>query len=782
MESIELQLAELRTYFEETLRYFCRRKLEQNAATPYNIKDIIVVLSALPVELAMHLINDIDKDVSNLFSLEPSQPHQASDVAALFASLLGIVPGDGTNPGDLHSAQQGASANQQTGNRHGSNAIASMFSPFRLFGGKDSNAPSTHLLEAPTGQNPGMLKMQPPQGPMLRPEVMALPENSLIELLVKRLFPKRTEPILYAQYQGHRALEMTLTSISIRGLAPFAQSKLRVQDGRIDYRSIDPIVVVACEDVMVASRPLSDYHLRETIEEKLVIELTLPAARSDEIIEWADRVEIVISVFDYNESGVAPWAEWIGSARQRLSRFLDNALDGAPVPCHMILECACPMLPLDKRPFVEFSIGIPDSLVKLWHAYREKSVHPNAGVLTECIRSGLQDVPFDERNVADEDMGKVTNFDLYTYWKRRRANFKSKFPRRPAQCLARDEYGKVHLLPCFVQPLPGADVRSLEDAANIVAAIDTGLLPCCDTALSAFQMEMIQPIDLGLLSRQMSSLEASILLCGLFLSLDVDAREKRAVDRDRRNYHVRFWNPTTGRAFEIGELGAPRAVHGVFNHENFWFNVHRSASVERNTWGTIGKDPTKWEPFFESEIGRAMGPLQPVYSPPDFALNVAPASRNMKLETKILLSDLVDAISIYRQHELFLPDTLFDAHLSKTLQMELMEAIPADGTIISRADQVEAFLDSLDCRCGIPSAIKKNVRPGMIPRGRMYHFKTSVVQEIMNKLQEVGVLNHTFPGLRYIVAGVVQPMPWGLSSVYLYIGTVHEATLYFPRC
>lgn len=913
MENIELQMEELRDYLEQSLRYFCRRKLEQSSESPFNIKDVITILSALPTELAIYVLDDIDADVADLFSLERRLPHQASEAAAYFASLqppgnnngMMMMMNNTNNDGSVRMSK--VNQGNATG---GAGALASILSPFRLFGGRgDVEGPSNPIemtnkaiaqqpqpasfsaLSTPSqGQTPvGALPTLPIGGPalfpgganmsmmmksmpapMMRPELFALPESSLVELIIKRSFPKRTELILYEQYQGHRSLELSLLSMSVRNLERFQHPKIHLQQGVLDYAGIDPMFVISCDGVMATSKPLRNYHLRQASEDILVLEIDLPGSRSDDIIEWADKIELMVSVFDYNDGGVSPWAEWIGSGRRRLSWFLDNAVDGSPVACHINLECS-EMVPCKAdRPVVEFSISIPESLVKLWHAYRERNVHPNARVLNECIRLGLQTCPYVERYVPEGEVARVINFDFYAYWKRKRTQLKSRFPRRHVQTLAQDEYGRVTFLPCFLQPLQGAGMEGREEAANCVAALNSGLIPCCDVTQSSFQLEMIQPLGVGLLCQKLSSMEAAILLCSLFLGLGSSSyivlsekeqpwvitvdekrtfapqgevisrnssrvslysagssaplkndsrgisrseskqsfqfskknstppatspkpkrgakpvyrreREKNTVDLDRETCTVTFWNPSTGSSYDESSSEVPQSVYGIFNHENVWFNVQRSEKIKRCTWNSIHRNPRRWEPFLSDDVVYMLGRLQRTYDVPDFSLATTPPSqRSSRLETKIFLSDIVDAISIYRQHELFLPDTLFDSKISKALQQDLHSAFQNFDAQTTLQDQEDSIMSSLAYENGMPRAISNNLPPGMMFRGRMFMFKGGSVQEVMIKLQEVGILNHTFPGLRYIVSAMVKPMPWGLSLIYLYIGVVHEISMDLP--
>ncbi|CAK9107067.1 Coiled-coil and C2 domain-containing protein 2A [Durusdinium trenchii] len=938
MEDIECKVEELRKHFEDSLRYFCIRKLEQNANSPFGIVDILCFLQEMSPDHVATLMEDLQKEIaayfflSNPSSSETGMPSEAlgdmdggtssakyrtssnkyrstmasNELEGLAkASLRGGNEGNGAGQGifngdnsvqgkfgldksgnpkqssndhhemdnagvtvskkgnkivdhndlDSGSTEGGMRKSFQTGNeieskaysskRNATTLLQAAASPLKLFGGVSMLGagmpfhPAQPILPGqPAGQHAGFPGLGVQN--MFFDGSMSVPESALVDILVNMLFPKPKELVMYEQIHGHRTQEITVGNFGVRNLSGMMKPKMLPDKCLLELEAVNPVFVVSCQDCVVHSEVIQDYAHAEDTTEMLTVRIELPSLRSEEVAEWIDKSEIVISVFDNMTHGVAPWVEWLGTTRRRLSWLLDRARDGAAVTCSMELHSLRPRGDPTDCPRVECSIALPPSLVALWQTFRARKGYPRWPVILQSVKAALENAPYEECFVTDENEEKLLNFELFNYWKKRRAHVRHFFPRRNIRFLAKDDYGTVHLLPCFIRRYPSVGSDSVGSILAAVAALESGMLPHCDLAQSAFNLDTVLPTAVTLMSRRASSLELAILLCSCMLGLgkqayvaigdgeiawvlvieqrpdasaaEGDAKkqehrrsvllgsskvnqrlnrakfrrraENKLCELDRLRVKLCFWNPSLGVAFDEDHPRAPKRINFVFNDANVWYNTHRSTLVSRSSWETLlpgeRRDNSKWEAFLTPEVAGMLGPLRRTYSQPDFGHYQCLTLRSPDLEGRIFLSDLVDAISIFRQHKIYAPDTMFDTKLCAMMHERMSDMIdridtPHDeltSTALMTALR-EEFQISNDAQ--IPPCLIDALPPGfMMTSGAFYFFHSVDIQDVMLKLQETGILNHTHPKVRYVASANLIAHLWDLSTVVVFLGTAVE--------
>jgi len=742
-EFIEMRVEELRNFFKDTLWYFCKRKQEQDSAVSFGLGDIALLAMELEHEDAALLLRDIEQDINQSFQgVGPSKNHLLGRKKSLF-----------DDSESLKSVER-------------------------------ERIPSDTASTRGRGMDIGWAS-----------ENIVIPESTLIDILEKRLIPKQYEPVLHQQMRGHGVVQIEIASISLQGMDFHFRNKLQVLPSGLEFEGLNPVLAIGCGSAMAHSRPLGQFKSRQEYDESLLLEISLPSTRLREVIEWVDKTDLLISVFDFQEGGICPWTEWVGSAQKRLSWLLDNCMDTSPIPCKLPIENMTPKICGNELSSIECTISFPSELVFMWHAARYHGTMPDLKRFISDVRKGLNDSRCESINLES---------DLYASWCSMTNIDALKFPRRHFQALARDENGNVRFLPAFVQSLPCMAVVSDMEAALAVSLLDTGLTAHCDSAQSVFHLETILPLSIGLHNGQMSSLEAAILLWGLLSGLghknlficvgddeipwvmsisennsshEQETRIQPSKEEycrfdehvemleDRSAFDIKWWNPRDGSVYVHESEMGPRRIFFAFNDENLWLNVQNSVLVSKITLGNIGNDSKKWSPVSSGDSGL----LPRVYAAPDVTGFAALEFRDQYLETKVFLSDLVDSISLYRRHRVFVPDTIFDSGLSKQIQEVMTQCIHDCGGF----DLGKRVLQALRFENSLPMCIFDSLPVGHLCKGAFFELKGSNIQRTMMKLEEAGVLNHSFPDVCFVVAAIVRPAIWDLSTVYVFIGVVH---------
>jgi len=611
---------------------------------------------------------------------------------------------------------------------------------------------------------------------------------SVSKSVVEAVFPAlKNEPAVLTQVFGGSITQ----EISIRGL--------RVVDHRCDLKPkyfgqkdffqhaavIDPVFVVSILDSFAECRPDHDRC------QPMHIRLLIPSIQTEHLIAWAEQIDVVISVFDIHDAGPTQWTEWIGSTRRRLSWFLDQALSSAPITCSFLLQNWDPRT-ADRKISVEFDIILPFPLQQMWNAYKLKTsalANPVLLSLKDCMS-----LNFD--NVAPA----LSNDELFHVWKQSAFEHRAHFPRRYAQSLALDEYGKAHFLSAFLRPFKNIGLENPFDIAACVALLNRTLTDYSDTCRSVTQLETITSPSLALLSKKASCIERAIFLCNCFLGLGIksyvalcsseipmvvtlEARDISSVQKPEESGYARFktlsklmdqtevarlWNPSSGICFLADEEQKPPIrIHALVNHRNVWLNHCLDELPNRIIWSEIETSSDNWTPVLPEAFVKVYGYPKKCYSVPDFAICSREIAVNQVIEPLILLSDLVDAISMFRRNVLFLPDTLYHKPASKFLQQEIVSTyyLYRGNALIT-----EEFFGRINER------IKDDIQNGWFWNGTLLVLNTCSVKEIMETLEETGYLNHSDPSVRYTVAAKSFRSSWGLASTWMCIGTISKIT------
>lgn len=195
----------------------------------------------------------------------------------------------------------------------------------------------------------------------------------------------------------------------------------------------------------------------------------------------------------------------------------------------------------------------------------------------------------------------------------------------------------------------------------------------------------------------------------------------------------------------------------IFNHQNIWVNVQAQSRIGHMQWDLA--DTSQWRPFIKSDVHSTFGEVECWYSPPSFvSINSSPA--NDQVDSRNLLSDLVDAIANYRRNQLYIPCTRFHREVSKFLQSFLPACEKSlesdDVSFLQRVqDEVIEFIPNHTIWYGIP-----------------IHFSTDLLVDIMQQLESIGILDCSVPHALFTLAVQVFTYSWGLRSVWVYIGYI----------
>jgi len=203
----------------------------------------------------------------------------------------------------------------------------------------------------------------------------------------------------------------------------------------------------------------------------------------------------------------------------------------------------------------------------------------------------------------------------------------------------------------------------------------------------------------------------------------------------------------------------------LFNNQNVFINVQKYDSVSNVSWD-INK-PEDWLPFLDEDVVDTFGPTQCWYSEPS-QLSEAAKEWEAADATEQLVKDLATSLQSYRRHHLYIPDTTFMRPICKILQQatqqceEYLLSQNSSKTTIPEIDR--SFLHKIENEI-------LNVLPDHhMWYGKPYHFHASDIDEIMHQLVWTGILDCTVPHAFYALAAQVFEYPWGLQSVWVYIG------------
>mmetsp|Transcript_20343 Transcript_20343/g.33401 ORF Transcript_20343/g.33401 Transcript_20343/m.33401 type:complete len:177 (+) Transcript_20343:226-756(+) len=158
------------------------------------------------------------------------------------------------------------------------------------------------------------------------------------------------------------------------------------------------------------------------------------------------------------------------------------------------------------------------------------------------------------------------------------------------------------------------------------------------------------------------------------------------------------------------------------------------------------------------------GPIECWYSAPSMLDEVprplpTPHDAAFSHPMHSLCTAIAESIRAYRKNHLFIPNTLFHRGTSRYLQSivhKCEESLhTADRSLIARAlDRIQAEL----------------APPHMLWHGRPLNFTTAKVDVIMQQLAWTGILDCSVPGTVYAFGAQVFQYPWGITSVWVYIG------------
>lgn len=224
--------------------------------------------------------------------------------------------------------------------------------------------------------------------------------------------------------------------------------------------------------------------------------------------------------------------------------------------------------------------------------------------------------------------------------------------------------------------------------------------------------------------------------------------------------NVSLWDPTTGKCYKTDSQASLSFHIGcIFNSQNVWVNTQKYEQASRIKWDL--DRVADWFPFLDDDIKENCGPIQCWYSEPtqlSDILQEEPGASNK------LVAEFVSSIQLYRSSKLKVPETAFFSPICKILQnaTKQCEELMHKKEPGNRVEQ--EFINMVD------KEILSVLPDHHSWFGRPYHFYHSNVDEIIKQIEWTGIINCSVPQALYAVGAQVFNYPWGLQSVWVYVG------------
>ena len=239
---------------------------------------------------------------------------------------------------------------------------------------------------------------------------------------------------------------------------------------------------------------------------------------------------------------------------------------------------------------------------------------------------------------------------------------------------------------------------------------------------------------------------------------------------DENVYHI---DPLTARFYRQFENGKESplvpfdTVGCLFDSENIYVNVGESAYVKKiKAW-----DPTChdiWYSVLEHPRCRKWGSISCAHRAP-FTISL-PIEPLTDLVQKTLLKDIASAIQGYRKHVLFIPKTIFHREASKALSNFVHKLEERYHPLSSQTLDDMSF--ERQHMKKIHNKITSIIPNGCYWNGRIFHFATKDVSEILDTLIQSGILDWSAHNVAYAITLKTYLWPFNTYSTWMIVGQV----------
>lgn len=490
----------------------------------------------------------------------------------------------------------------------------------------------------------------------------------------------------------------------------------------IEYESLDPVISLSLSGAETKTGVLSGLSPGEaaswTSANNLHVRWQFPVAEPIAVRRFVGRQHLWVHLWDRSSHEKISHLEWIASASAPISPILLSPSETvtlflqayAPTvvqPAHGAIANIRVTLKVTAKDFPNatlWQLGLPENVEDTW-----RTAFPYK--MAADLRRGLS-----KSSVVDLHRRVWHRYNnLYQ-------QLKHALPRRTWQFVSLTERNTFQYLCCFVRPLVSSPTaRSSELIAYHVSRIQssamwsTSHVPSRQPPPDAAQ---IASPSLLLFRQQGQPLELAILLCDLFLGIDMNAYiaigtaygvkhywvitlEKQAASTVSRCGHVqktdvptladnpanrgfqqelftvnqaaedrvwfiRHWEPATGMWYSVPT--APEfpfsRVGCLFNHRNIYVNKQRHDLTSRMRFDTsLSAD---WIPLLTPELEEVCCPVQCWYESPSALFE--PTTPSVHAYTRSFVSEFVERIYSYRRDVLNVSDTKFHRLVSSILQ------------------------------------------------------------------------------------------------------------------
>eukprot|EP00026_Physarum_polycephalum_P000898 Phypoly_transcript_00899.p1 GENE.Phypoly_transcript_00899~~Phypoly_transcript_00899.p1 ORF type:complete len:611 (+),score=61.71 Phypoly_transcript_00899:2035-3867(+) len=253
--------------------------------------------------------------------------------------------------------------------------------------------------------------------------------------------------------------------------------------------------------------------------------------------------------------------------------------------------------------------------------------------------------------------------------------------------------------------------------------------------------------------------------------LQFDSKIPLSLDPNKK---VSLWDATTGQCYSISNESnlPPINVGCLFNNRNVWVNLQKYELISCLKWDLDRIHD--WFPFLDEEVKETCGPIQCWYSEPTQLSEILQEDSDA---TPNFVQELCTSLQQYRNDTIGISESPFFSPICKILQEATTKCeaqLQSQSYQLVNSDQHENQPNHQKLLNNVLAWAESEIL-AVLPDhhswvGKPYHFYHSNLDEIMHQLVWTGILDCTVPQALYAVGAQIFDYPWGLKSVWVYIG------------